>query len=52
VYRELKQRDPATSLNFLYGLIAAVEHCHWREVQRTRRTTILLRLEEMGLAPK
>jgi DNA transformation protein and related proteins len=51
VYRQLKDEVPGTSLNFLYGLIAAVEHCDWREVQRTRRTEILLRLDEMGIAP-
>lgn len=52
VYAELKAKVPGTSLNFLYGIIAAIENIHWREVQRTRRTTILLRLEEMGVAPK
>ena len=36
----------------LYGLIGAVEDVHWQEIKRTRRTQILLRLEEMGIAPK
>jgi DNA transformation protein len=52
VYRQLKKRVPGTSLNFLYGLIAAVEGCSWREVHRTRRKEILLRLDDMGLAPR
>lgn len=52
VYRQLKNRAPGTSLNFLYGLIAAAERCDWRDVQKTRRTEILLRLDEMGIAPK
>jgi DNA transformation protein and related proteins len=52
VYAELKAKVPGTSLNFLYGLIGAVEDVSWQEVKRTRRTAILLRLEEMGLAPK
>ncbi len=52
VYRRLKDEIPGTSLNFLYGLIAAVERRDWREVQKTQRTEILLRLDEMGIAPK
>ena len=52
VYAELKARVPGTSLNFLYGLIGAVEDVHWQEIKRTRRMEILLRLDEMGLAPK
>lgn len=52
VYAELKAKIPETSLNFLYALIGAVEDIHWQEVKRFRRTTILLRLEEMGIAPK
>jgi DNA transformation protein len=52
VYAELKSKAPGTSLNFLYGLIGAVENVHWQEIKRGRRTAILLRLEEMGIAPK
>jgi DNA transformation protein and related proteins len=52
VYAQLKDRFPGTSLNFLYALIGAIEDMHWREIKRTRRTEILLRLEEMGIAPK
>ena len=52
VYAHLKKIDPGTSRNFLYGLIAVQEDLDWREVARTRRTEILLRLDEMGLAPK
>lgn len=52
VYAELKTKVPGTSLNFLYGLIGAIEGVHWREIKKTRRTAILLRLEEMGIAPK
>jgi DNA transformation protein len=52
VYAELKVKVPGTSLNFLYGLIGAVEDVPWQEVMKTRRTAILLRLEEMGIAPK
>ena len=52
IYSRLKARIPGTSLNFLYGIIGAIEGVHWQEIKRTRRTEILLRLEEMGLAPK
>jgi TfoX C-terminal domain len=52
VYALLKANVPGTSLNFLYGLIGAVEDVHWQQIKRTRRTAILLRLEEMGIAPK
>ena len=52
VYAVLKARDAGTSMNFLYGLIGAIDDVHWQEVKRTQRTAILLRLEEMGLAPK
>lgn len=52
LYRDLKRNNPAVSLNFLYGLLAASEGIHWRDVQRTRKTEILLRLDDMGLAPR
>ena len=42
-------RQPRASVNLLYALIGAVENRDWREVARSERTTILLRLEEMGL---
>jgi DNA transformation protein len=52
LYRQLKSYDTNTSLNFLYAIIGAIEDVHWLEVKCTRRTEILLRLEEMGLAPR
>lgn len=52
VYARLKAADPATSLNFLYAIIGAIEDRHWQEIARERRTEILVRLDEMGLAPK
>jgi len=51
VYARLKARVPGTSLNFLYALIGAIENRHWQDVKRQRRTEILLRLQDMGLAP-
>jgi DNA transformation protein and related proteins len=52
LYRRLKERDPRVSLNFLYAILAAQDGSHWRDVQRSRRTEIILRLDELGLAPK
>jgi DNA transformation protein and related proteins len=52
VYAELKRNVPGTSVNFLYALIGAIEDVHWLQIKRTRRGSILLRLDEMGIAPK
>ena len=52
VYAQLKAVDKSVSLNMLYGLIAAVEDRDWREVARTDKTRILMRLDDLGLAPK
>ena len=49
VYAELKAAPAGVSLNMLYGLIGAVENRPWRDVARDDRTSILLRLEAMGL---
>ncbi|WP_220800680.1 TfoX/Sxy family DNA transformation protein [Mitsuaria sp. WAJ17] len=52
LYARLKARWPGASLNLLYALIGAQEDLDWREVARERRTDILLRLDDMGLAPR
>lgn len=52
VYARLKAQGVPVSLNLLYALIGAVEDRDWREVQRAERSSILLRLDDMGLAPK
>jgi DNA transformation protein len=52
IYASLKQHVAGTNRNFLYGIIAAQEQLDWREVAKTRRTEILLRLDDMGIAPK
>ncbi|MEP7244247.1 MAG: TfoX/Sxy family DNA transformation protein [Gammaproteobacteria bacterium] len=46
VYALLKANGPGTSVNFLYAIIGAIEDVQWREVKRTRRTEILLRLDQ------
>ncbi len=52
LYAKLKAADPKVSLNMLYAILGARDNCHWQEIKRTRRTEILLRLDQMGLAPK
>lgn len=49
VYAQLKTTQPGVSLNLIYALIGAVEGRDWRDVARRERTSILLRLEAMGL---
>ena len=51
LYSQLKKNLPGTSLNMLYAIIAAQEGTDWREVARNRKTEILFRLDDMGLAP-
>lgn len=39
-------------LNSIYAIIGARENLSWLEVANTRKTEILMRLDDMGLAPK
>lgn len=52
VYARLKQLQPKLSVNMLYALIGALEGLHWQQVQRERRSEILMRLDDMGLLPR
>ncbi|UGQ45351.1 TfoX/Sxy family DNA transformation protein [Massilia endophytica] len=52
VYARLKATVPGTSLNALYALIGAIEDRHWLDIKRERKGEILMRLEDMGLAPR
>ena len=52
VYARVKARWPAASRNLVYALLALQEGGDWREVARERRTEVLMRLEQMGLAPR
>ncbi len=52
VYASLKRTVPGISLVALCALIGAIDSQHWLEVKRDRRTEILLRLDDMGIAPK
>jgi len=51
LYKKLKEAVPGTSLNFMYGIIAAQENKHWHHVMKEQKTEILFRLHDMGLAP-
>ncbi|MFT5930836.1 MAG: DNA transformation protein [Oceanospirillaceae bacterium] len=39
-------------MNSIYAIIGARENLPWLEVANTRKTEILMRLDDMGLAPK
>lgn len=39
-------------LNSIYAIIGARENISWIEVKNTRKAEILMRLDDMGLAPK
>lgn len=44
-YIRARQADSSVSLNFLYGLVACIEGCDWREVQRSRKLELLNAIE-------
>ena len=52
LYKKLKEQVKGTGLNSIYAIIGARDGIHWLEVSRTRKTEILLRLDDMGIAPK
>lgn len=52
IYADLHRMNVTRSLNMLYALIGAFENKYWQDIARERRTEILLRLDEMGIAPK
>ncbi len=51
LYLTLRQSVPGVGLNFLYAMLGAQEHMHWQQIARERKTAILMRLDEMGIAP-
>ena len=51
IYAKLKKEFPDLSMNMLYALIGAQEDIHWQEVASKRKTEILMRLDDMGMAP-
>jgi DNA transformation protein len=51
LYRQLRATKKV-GLNCIYAIIGARENMAWLEVARTRRTEILMRLDDMGLPPR
>ena len=51
IYSRLKQSLPSVSLNFLYAIIGAQEGIPWQTIAKERKTEILMRLDDLGLAP-
>ena len=39
-------------LNSIYAILGARENVSWLEIANTRKTEILMRLDDLGLAPK
>lgn len=52
LYAKLKKTEKRIGLNSIYAIIGAREDIGWLEVSRTRKEEILMRLDDMGLAPK
>lgn len=52
LYKNLKLNVKGTGLNSIYAIIGAREDIHWQEVAKSRKEEILIRLDDMGLAPK
>ena len=52
LYKKLKITVKGTGLNSIYAIIGARENIHWQEVAKTRKEEILMRLDDVGLAPK
>jgi len=51
MYKKLKEQNNGVSLNMLYAMLGAQEGVRWQDVARDRKTEILMRSDDMGLAP-
>ena len=51
LYAQLKPMK-GIGLNSIYAIIGARENLSWLEIANTRKMEILMRLDDMGLAPK
>jgi predicted flap endonuclease-1-like 5' DNA nuclease len=45
-YVKTKRANKSVSINLLYGLVGALDDCHWRDVQRERKLELLNAIEE------
>ena len=51
IYQQLQQSHPQIGLNALYAMIGAHENCHWLEIKQQQKTSILYKLDDLGIAP-
>lgn len=51
LYANLKREVKGTGLNSIYAIIGAQQDRHWQEVAKNDKEEILIRLDDMGLAP-
>ena len=51
LYAKLKPMK-GMGLNSIYAILGARENISWIEIKNTRKGEILIRLDDMGLAPK
>ncbi len=52
VYADLHRAGMQIGLNGMYAFISAHEGISWLEVAKTQKEAIIMRLDDMGLAPK
>lgn len=52
LYAKLKKEVKGTGLNSIYAIIGAQTNRHWQQVAKEEKEFILMRLDDMGLAPK
>ena len=52
MYEKLVAEVKGVNRNFIYAIIGAQENISWQDIARERKTEILFRLDDMGLAPK
>ncbi len=52
VYRELQLAGINIGLNGMYAFTSAHQNISWLEVAQTRREEIIMRLDDVALAPK
>lgn len=52
LYIKLKLNVKGTGLNSIYAIIGAREGIHWQEIAKNSKTEILLKLDDLGFAPK
>jgi len=52
LYIQLKLKVKGTGLNSIYAIIGAQQDRHWQDIKRDMKEQILMRLDDLGFAPK